>query len=299
MLEIRVPATSANVGPGFDCLGFAIRLYNIFRIEKTKEGIETNVIDKTTGKIYTLPVEENLFYQAIKRLYTAVGKKLDCLRLTEVINIPIARGLGSSASAVIAGLVAGNHLLNKPLSEKEIIDFAIEIEGHPDNVLPAYKGGFIISVISDNGIVYKKLDIDTGIRFVFIIPDFKMKTKEVRKVLPENILFQDAVFNIGRTALLTASLIKKDLDMLRIALEDRLHQDYRSKLIPGFNDIIETSYKSGAYGVCLSGSGPTIMAVANNNAEKIGEAAVKEFKKYGISSTYIVKSIDNNGCKII
>jgi len=299
MLEIRVPASSANVGSGFDSLGFAINLYNIFKIEKTKKGIETKIIDQTSGKSLILPPEDNLFYQALKRIYTAAGRNIVGLSLTEIIDIPFARGLGSSASAVIAGLVAGNYLLEKPFSEKEIIEFAIEIEWHPDNVLPAYKGGFIISVISDEGIIYKKVALDEEIKFLFIIPDFKMKTEEVRKVLPASIPLQDTVFNLGRTALLTASLMEKDLDMLKIALEDRLHQDYRSKLIPGFYNIIETAYHHGAYGVCLSGSGPTIMAVVDKNEEMIGKAAVNEFKRHDISSTFIVKTVDNYGCKII
>ncbi|NLM96727.1 MAG: homoserine kinase, partial [Halanaerobiaceae bacterium] len=163
----------------------------------------------------------------------------------------------------------------------------------------AYKGGLIISVISDNEVIYKKISLAEDIKFVFIIPDFKLKTEELRRVLPASVSLQDAVFNLGRTALLTASLMEKDLGILKVALEDRLHQDYRAELIPGFYNIIETAYQHGACGVCLSGSGPTIMAVADKDEEMIGRAVVNEFKKHGISSTYIVKRADNCGCKII
>lgn len=299
MVEIRVPATSANIGSGFDCLGFALQLYNIFRVERVEKGLENIVLDQISGKNFELSLEDNLYYQAISKVYDIIGKKMDCLRLTEEVNIPFARGLGSSASAVVAGLIAGNYLTGNQFSEEEIIKLAVEIEGHPDNVLPALKGGFIINVISEERIIHKKLELDNEFQFVIIIPDFKLKTDEVRRVLPDKISFDDAIFNLSRASLLTACLHDKDFDKLKIAMEDRLHQDYRAKLIPGFHQVVDAAYQKGALGVSLSGSGPSILAIVNTNATDIGETMAKVFEKNGISSTFIVKCADNEGCKII
>ncbi|MFW6305920.1 MAG: homoserine kinase, partial [Bacillota bacterium] len=202
MFEIRVPATSANLGPGFDCLGFAIQIYNKFKIEKTKSGFETEIFDIYSGKKLYLNIEENLFYHALNKVCDYTGKSLDGIKLTEEVNIPFARGLGSSASAVVAGLLAGNFLLGDIVSEGDLINLAVEMEGHPDNVLPAFKGGFIINVIDDQKLVYKRIDINSDINFVIAIPDFKLKTEDVRKVLPDKVSYRDAVFNLSRTAML-------------------------------------------------------------------------------------------------
>lgn len=299
MIEVRVPATSANLGPGFDCLGFALNLYNKFKIEECDSGLEVIIRDKTSGKILEIPVAENLFVKAIEKLYKLTGKKLDNLKLIEEVEIPFARGLGSSATAVIAGLTAGNYLLGNPFTEKEIIDFAVEMEGHPDNVLPALKGGFIINVLSKDGLVFKKLKLAESFKFIIVIPDFELKTEEVRRVLPDKIGFKDAVFNLSRTALLVTCLQERDLSNLKVAMEDSLHQDYRAKLIPGFNQVIEAAYQEGAAGVALSGAGPAILAIANKNTDNIGKRMVTTFENIGISSRYLVKKIDNIGCKII
>lgn len=299
MIKIRVPATTANLGPGFDCLGIALNLYNYFTIEKIEEGLEAVLVDQSSGNILDLPLENNLFIQAMDELLQRTGRKIDGIRITEEINIPFARGLGSSASAVVAGLVAANCLTGEPFQEEKLIEMAVDIEGHPDNVVPAFKGGFIINVISRNGLCYKKLELGDDLKFVVLIPDFELKTNAVRQALPEKIGYADAVFNISRAALLTASLYTRDYKQMRTAMEDRLHQDYRSRLIPGFFQVMEAAYEAGALGVALSGSGPSMIAVAEDNMDEIGRAMVETFKEHEIKASYLVKTTDNQGCRIV
>ncbi len=299
MFEIKVPATTANLGPGFDCLGFAIKLYNSFKIEKINSGFETIIFDQITGKEIDLPIEDNLFYHAMKRVYNKTNNTLNGIKLTERINIPSARGLGSSATAVVAGILSANILLDYPFSEKELIEIAVEMEGHPDNVLPALKGGFVINVMTESGLVYKKIELDKDLKFVFVIPDFELKTEDVRKVLPDKYTVKEAIFNMSRTALLTSCLQSNDLSQLKDAMDDKLHQYYRSKLIPGFYQVVNSAYEKGAYGVALSGAGPSILAIVKGNTKDIGEVMVKSFSDYNLKSKYIVTNPDNNGYLLI
>lgn len=297
MLKIKVPATSANLGPGFDTLGLAIKVYNTFIFSKINKGIEIIIRDKNTGNIFEIPRGDNLLYQSMKFLFDKNGKEFEGLRIIEEIDIPFARGMGSSATAVVAGLVAANILMDKPYSEKEIINFSVKIEGHPDNVLPALKGGFVINVMGDD-LVYKKMAISNNLKIIMLIPDFQLKTEDLRNVLPDEIKYQDAIFNQSRTALLTACLYDNDWSKLRFAMEDRLHQDYRAELIPGFHTLLEVAYQYGALGVALSGAGPSLIAFCKQDGELIGQKMVAEFAKYKISSTYILSEVDNKGIQV-
>jgi len=299
MFEIKVPATTANLGPGFDCLGFSIKLYNSFKIERIDSGFETVIFDQITGKQIDLPIEDNLFYHAMEKVHDKTNNILDGIKLTEKINIPSARGLGSSATAVVAGILSANILLDYPFSEKELIEIAVEMEGHPDNVLPALKGGFVINVMTKSGLVYKKIELAKDLKFIFVIPDFELKTEDVRKVLPDKYTIKEAIFNMSRTALLTSCLQGNDLGQLKDAMDDKLHQYYRSKLIPGFYQVVNSAYEKGAYGVALSGAGPSILAIVKENAKVIGEVMVKSFSDYNIKSKYIVTNPDNNGYLLI
>lgn len=298
MIKVRVPATTANLGPGFDSLGIALNLYNYFIIEEIEEGLETINIEQSSGRSLEIPLSENLFVKAMEKVYQRLNKKMDGLKVTEEINIPFARGLGSSASAVVAGLLAANYILGKPLKEEELMEIAVDMEGHPDNVLPAFKGGFIVNVITDDGLVHKKLEITEELSFIVLIPDFELKTEDVRKVLPTKISYTDAIYNLSRVALLTASFYDKDFKILKTAMEDRLHQDYRSRLIPGFYQLMDAAYNEGAIGFALSGSGPSVLAIAEQNANNIGKVMVDEYKKQGISSKFLIKTVDNYGCKV-
>ena len=178
------------------------------------------------------------------------------IKITEKSKVPLARGMGSSATAIVATLYGLNKIYDQPLKEKQLIDIAVSLEGHSDNVVPAYIGGFVINTLNNKDLNYKKISvIDSNLKLVMVIPNFELQTSELRSVLPDKIDYQDAIFNQSRTALLTSIFASKDWNQLKVAMEDRLHQDYRAKLIPGFNSVIESGYKAGALGVALSGAG--------------------------------------------
>jgi homoserine kinase len=298
MFEIRLPATSANLGPGFDSLGLALQLYNTFYFKQIEDDIKIRLLDES-GNTINLSPEDNLVYQTMKGLFTDYGKPCTGFELTGKIGIPIGRGLGSSATAIIAGLVAANRYLGNPLTEESLIKKAIAIEGHPDNIVSAFYGGFNINVLTDKGVISKKIKLDETMQIVLVIPDFQLSTRELRQILPEKVSYRDAVFNHSRTALLTACFYEHNLDLLSTAMEDRLHQDYRAPLIPGFQEIINRAYQTGAKGIALSGAGPTIIAICRKKAEVIGQVMVDVFKSHQIDSRYLITVPDNRGIMII
>jgi homoserine kinase len=295
MLSLRVPATTANLGPGFDSMSLALKIYNTFTFKEIDNGIRIKINDKACIDTIELSLEENLIYKSMQYLYKKTNRVFSGIEVIEDVAIPFARGLGSSATAIIAGLMGANFLLGNFYTEKELLKMAIEIEGHSDNIISAFIGGFVISVDGSNEAIYKKIELPEDLALVLIIPDFQLQTDQLRKILPRNIPHRDAVFNLGRTALLTASLYEKDWKLLSIAMDDRLHQSYRSKLIPGFDDVIAAAYYAGARGVALSGSGPSILAVSPENSKGIGEAMVDAFARSNIKSRYIITYPDNKG----
>ncbi len=294
MYKFRIPATSANLGPGFDCLGIALKLYNYYTFSKIDRGIKFDFKESISGKQIKLSHDKNLTYKVIKNTFD-----IDFgIEVRAKISIPIARGLGSSAAAIIAGLVGINLMMGQPLTKKEMLNKAIEIEGHPDNITPAFQGGYNINMITDESWVNKKINIDTDLKIILVIPEFEISTKKLREVLPEKISYEDAIYNHSRTALLTSCFYEGNWDYLYTAMKDRLHQDYRAKFIPGFHKIIKSAYNEGAKGVALSGSGPTLIAFANKNCDKIGKKMVNIFNEHGIKSNYIITEPDNKGTKI-
>lgn len=297
MFSIRVPATSANLGPGFDSLGIALKLYNSFYFKRINLGIRIELEDEKGNKIQ-LPLEENLVFKAMKRLFSLLQEPFDGIEIVEKIAFPFACGLGSSATAIVAGFVGANKLLGSPLSEKAILKLATKMEGHPDNIIPAYKGGFTINVMDGEELIFKKLTLNEELKIVLVVPEFRLATKKVRQVLPGKVSYHDAVFNLSRTALLTACLYDNDWEKFSTAMEDRLHQDYRAALIPGFKDIIKGAYKAGALGVALSGAGPAIIAFCQDKAAKIGQVMVDVFSEHNIDSRYIITAPDNKGTMI-
>ncbi|MFW5998260.1 MAG: homoserine kinase [Bacillota bacterium] len=296
MFEVKVPATSANLGCGFDSLGVALNLYNRFVFKKTDKKIDINI--KESNKVLNLPLEKNLIYIALKKLYNMVNKKLEGLKVVEYSNIPLARGLGSSATAIIGSLVGGNEILNNPLTDQEILDLALQIEDHPDNIVPAFTGGLVINIINNHKIEYKKIKVEGDLKIVLIIPDFELKTSNLRKVLPAEVKLQDAVFNHSRTALLTSVFINQEWERLSLAMEDRLHQNYRAKLIPGFKEVLTRGYESGALGIALSGAGPTVIAFCKEKEKYIGKEMVQTFRAHGINSRYLITEFNNRGAEI-
>ena len=211
----------------------------------------------------------------------------------------MARGLGSSAAARLGGIVAANEICDKKLSEDEIIQIVSKLEGHPDNVVPSFFGGLCVCNFNGKNVKYAKLKMPSDLKAVLCIPDFELSTDKARNILPKTIPHKAAVFNSSRVALFMSAIIQKKYELLSIAMEDKLHQPYRKKLIPGMDDVFNSAKKSGAYGVCISGSGPTILAVSNEkSAGRIGKVMQKAFAEHNIKSRYLICDFDNEGIKI-
>ena len=240
-VSVKVPATTANLGPGFDCLGLALPIYNTITVEETimpGTGIEINIIDETNEQdIISIPTDENnIVYKAIELLYNSIGQTPDELKITINTHIPIARGLGSSAAVVVGGLLAANKLLGSPADEAALLSIASEIEGHPDNVTPAIVGGFVIASLEDDGsVLYRKLPWPKDWKITVCIPDYELATDIARSVIPKEIPLKDAIFNLKHSAMLIEAVNTADQELMKFALNDRLHQPYREKLVPGMN----------------------------------------------------------------
>ncbi len=265
MINIRVPGTSANIGPGFDTLGLALDIYNEFRFQEIPEGIEIQGFEKE------IHLEDNLIYTSMMETFREIGCRPKGVRVDVSANIPISRGLGSSASCILGGVVGANELAGSPLSREEIFKLATKIEGHPDNIAPALFGGLVVSIMEGDRILYNTVEVHKGIKFIALIPDFVLSTRRSREVLPETIDFQQGINNISRVSLLLSALSNGRFDLLRYSLEDVLHQPYRGKLIPNFFNILNKCWDMGVLGVYLSGAGPTIMCIVEEDDEKFKE----------------------------
>ena len=265
MLEVYVPATSANIGPGYDCLGLCLDLFNKFTFEELESGLFFEGCEEEFAN------EDNLVYKTMLFFYDKVKPKKipKGIKITFENNIPICRGLGSSSTCIVAGLMAANILSEANLGKDEILKLAIELEGHPDNVAPAIYGNMIIAFMEDNNLYHESIEVPKGIRFLAMIPDFELSTEKARAVLPKQIPHKDGVFNVSRCALLIAAFTKNNLDLVKVACKDKFHQDYRSHLINNYDDIVKYSNKLDSLGTFLSGAGPTIMTIAKDSDDKI------------------------------
>lgn len=252
MIRIRVPATTANLGPGFDVLGMGLGLYNTFFFERDDS---------------QMPDENNMVYRAYKYTFQSMGKEPFPVRIRIEDEIPISRGLGSSAACIVAGIMGANAMLEHPLDRNDVLKLATQMEGHPDNVAPAIFGGLMISVMDEDGIVTNRLELDEELKFIALVPDIKLSTAEARRVLPKEIPFKDAVYNIGRASLLISALATGKEELIGDGLKDCLHQPYRGRLIPDYEKITEISMANGALGCYISGAGSTIMCIAKNGAD--------------------------------
>lgn len=274
IVKVKVPATSANLGSGFDSMGLALNLYNYVTAEETDEGLKIDIIDETSK--FLAKDERNLVYRSMKHLFDKVGYSPSGIHLTLKNNIMVTRGLGSSSAGIVSGLIAANELSGKQLSKEEILYMAAEIEGHADNVTPAIYGGFTINVKQGDRIRYTRTTIKDDLIFATFVPDFYLQTKKSRGVLPRFVPLRDAVYNTGRSAMLVASLITGEYDNIRTAVDDRLHQYYRKKLIPKMDVLFKECYKKDALGVYLSGAGPSVVAIIHKE-NKLFEKQMNEF----------------------
>lgn len=256
MLTVKIPATSANVGSGFDSLGLAVTLYNEIHLEEY-DGLAIKALDDVE-----IPCDEsNLVYTTIKSMYELCGKPFYGVRFGQMNNIPLSRGLGSSSACIIGGLLAANHMMGFPFNTQEMINLAASIEGHPDNTTPALLGGFVASVFDGKEVHFVRQELHVGIKFAALIPDSELKTSLARSVLPKRISHKDAVYNLSRAALMSASLATGSYHNLSTAIGDRLHQDYRLPLINGADRAMKMMNDEGAYCSYISGAGSTLMAM--------------------------------------
>lgn len=266
-IKVKSPASGANIGPCFDCAGIAFPLYNILRVKKSDRN-EVKVIIDEKGDVRTFIVDEkNIIFQSVKRFYEKIKRAPEGYEIYVETEIPIARGLGSSASVIAGTLIGINELCGRPLTKQDLIDIAASIEGHPDNTTPAFVGGFVVASIEDDGhVLYQKTEWPKEWKITVCIPDYKLLTELARSVLPEKVDFKDAVYNIQKSAQLITAVTGKNEDIMRSALKDRIHQPYREKLIPGMHEIIEELNKEeNVLGCVLSGAGPTLAVITNNN----------------------------------
>ena len=294
LARIRVPASTTNLGPGFDVLGMALNLYNTFEISES-DNLEIEV--EGEGNEALARDESNLVYRSAEALYDYVGKKCPLLKIRIINDIPLARGLGSSGTAIIAGLMGANALCSNPLTLDQIITLAASIDGHPDNVSASILGGFVIASSTDEGVAYMKIIPPKPLKVVAVVPDFHLMTNDARRILPKTLDMPTAVFNIGRSSLLVGALLSGNYEFLKISMEDKLHQPYRARLIPGIQDVFAAANViDEKVAVAISGAGSAVVAFCpDDNFGAVGEGMKRAFLKHNINSQVMILDIDTEG----
>ena len=295
MISVRVPATSANLGPGYDAVGLALSLSMRISLDRAPYPL---VEVRGTGTDLIPHGPDHPAYRAARFVAELVGESDAHFRLVQENAIPPVRGLGGSAAALVGGTVAANDLFGGQIAAPDLLNIVCELDGHPDNAAPALLGGLVIGTLTPEGVSAVRLE-PKELKAVVAVPDFSVSTTAARRALPEKVPHRDAVFNVGRSGLLLGSLATGEYELLRVAMQDRLHQPYRSHLVPGLEDVIEAALANGAYGACLSGSGPTILAFAPEaSAPKIAPAMQAAFEGRGVASKSWTLDVDLNGAQV-
>ncbi len=291
---VKVPATSANMGPGFDTIAMALDIFNEFHVTVGgKDGLTINIEGEGADE---LPGDDtNLVYRSFLKGCALARSRVPHLSLLQKNAIPVARGLGSSASAIIAGLVIAKKIFGEVLSEELLINAAAELEGHPDNTMAAYYGGVVINYLENRQ--YRAIRIPPAghMEIALAIPEIKIKSSQARELLPAQYSMEDVVSTIRNMALLIASLYSGDYHLLATALKDRIHQPYRAKLLPGFYEAVEASCRAGAWGAALSGSGSTTIAFCPDHPENAARAMTQAYAEKGICCTWKTASLIATG----
>jgi homoserine kinase len=300
--EVRLPASTSNLGPGFDCFGLALKLYLTIRATPLeKSSVACRV--RTTGarENATLPRNAtNLIYRAMAFAARREALTLPPVDLAVHNEIPLASGLGSSAAAIVGGIKLCGLLCEHEISDQVVQNYATEFEGHPDNVGASLYGGFVTSCIGEDWSVQAvKFDWPNVVRTVVVSPQSQLPTHVARAALPRMMTRNDAVFNLQRTSLFTAALVKKRYHLFKEAMRDRLHQPRREPLIPGLAEALALPEQDGLLGVALSGAGPSIIALVKDHEKEIGESIVGCFSAKKIRSTVRVLEVDNDGCQVV
>lgn len=287
MIKVKVPASSANLGPGFDFVGMALELYNtVYFYDSKKE-------KRPEGSVLLSPV--SLAHRAYRFVAKKVKSKTPLPEIALAAGIPRARGLGSSASLSVAGLVAANVLLQANLTEEDMVAYAAQLEGHPDNAAPALLGGIVVCLSAAGKIKYLRFMPQRPLQVVAAAPEFELKTREARKVLPQEVAHGDAVLNTGRFGFFIAALLTGDYTHLSFAMEDLLHQPYRSRLVPGMQEVMAAAITAGALGSCLSGAGPSILALCDKNTADVSLKMREAWEEFGIKAHTYVLNIAERG----
>ncbi len=295
-IRVRVPATTANLGPGFDCLGLALDWWNTFIIEPIARGVEIEC-DCPPG--VEIPRDRtNLVVYGMDVVYRWAKHKRPPVRIHISTRIPIARGLGSSSAAIVAGMLAANTLLGDWFSRDELVTLATRVEGHPDNVAPALLGGLMVAAMDGHQVTVARFPVPRELRCVLFIPDTIVLTQHARRVLPQRVPRADAIYNASRVALWIAALRERRWEWLAAATQDRLHQPYRAKLVPGMFALFEAARAAGARGVALSGAGPSIIAFTDHPGEPVARAMLQTAQRLNITGTTRVLGVSPRGAQV-
>ncbi len=298
-VNLSVPATTANLGPGFDCIGAALTLSNEFKFTRLNRG-EFSITVTGTEAAGVKTDSSNLVYQAFVKLYQYIDIIPPPVNIEIKLGVPLARGLGSSATAIVGGLVGANQLAGEPLSQSQLMELAIAIEGHPDNVVPALIGGCRLATTNQTGWEICDIPWHEDVLLVVAIPNFELSTEEARSVLPTQVSRADAIFNTAHLGLLLRGLATGRGDWLAAALQDKLHQPYRQKLITGYDAVNSAAMNAGAYGMVISGAGPTLLALTDQaHSTDVVAAMATAWQQQGIIASVRSLSIDNQGATII
>ena len=295
MISVRVPATSANLGPGYDAVGLALSLSARIALERARH---PEIEVSGTGEDLIPRGPEHPAYRAARFVAEVVGESDAHFRLVQKNDIPPTRGLGGSAAALVGGAVAANELFGGQIAAPDLLNIVCELDGHPDNAAPALLGGLVIGTLTPTGVSAVRLE-PKDLAVAVAVPDFAVSTTAARRALPEHVPHRDAVFNVGRSGLLLGALATGEYGHLRVAMQDRLHQPYRSHLIPGLEDVIEAALAHGAYGACLSGSGPTVLAfVPRSQAPNVAPAMRAAFEAQGVTVAAWALDVDLAGARV-
>ncbi|NJM96490.1 MAG: homoserine kinase [Phormidesmis sp. RL_2_1] len=299
---VTVPATTANIGPGFDCLGAALSLYNRFHFtpftplsdsepfQITIEGTESTRVN--TG-------QSNLVYRAYLKCYERMGQSAPPVHIKIVLGVPLSRGLGSSSTAIVGGIVGANVLAGSPLDHLALAALANDMEGHPDNVVPALLGGARLAAVTKGRLQICDLHWHESVVPVVIIPDFELSTLDARRVLPAHYSRADTVFNTAHIALLLQGIAAGNGDWIAGGMRDRIHQPYRKKLIPGYGDVRKAALQAGAWGLVISGAGPTLLALCPQpSADAVGAAMAAAWKQQPFSAQTYRLNLDHQGAVV-
>ncbi len=299
-ITIRVPATSANLGPGFDSLGIALDLWNEAEFIPTNDK-KISLMIEGEGRDKLPTGASNAIVDAALQVYNLAGKPYHGMQIRCINRVPLSSGLGSSSAALLTGMLGANAMIGEPFSREEILRLAIETEGHPDNVAPAMLGGLVASIIHESHVVSLRLtltDQRAPMHITVVFPDFDFPTKQARAILPKQIELKDAIYNISRAVIITEAFRLGNLDMLHEAMDDKLHQPYRIPLIPGAQAALDAAKHAGARAVALSGAGPSLIAFSPEPDLAIGEAMKHAFETAGLQARIFQLKMSDHGAEV-